>query len=263
MCDMKTLIAFIGCAVLLAAVALAGQNGKPLDSPQIPDLVTANHILANEGILDAYGHVSVRSEKDPSHYLMSRSMPPLFVQAGDIIEYDADSKPLNDTRPLFNERFIHGEIYRLRPDVKAVVHFHAPDVVTFSVGNVPLKPMVHMAGFIVPGIPIWDIRKSAGITDMLVRNNELGHALAETLADKPMALLRGHGAVVVAPSVKLVTGRAYYTMVNAKAQAQAIALFGANNVTYLDPGEASKAGDQDGFERGWTYWSGKVADMKK
>src|SRR5437868_11362135 len=263
MCDMKTLIAFIGCAVLLAAVALAGQNGKPLDSPQIRDLVTANHILANEGVLDAYGDVSVRSEKDPSHYLMSRSMPPLFVQAGDIIEYDADSKPLNDTRPLFNERFIHGEIYRLRPDVKAVVHFHAPDVVTFSVGNVPLKPMVHMAGFIVPGIPIWDIRKSAGITDMLVRNNELGHSLAEALGDKPLALLRGHGAAVVAPSIKLVTGRAYYTMVNAKAQAQAIALFGANNVTYLDPGEAAKAGDQDGFERGWTFWSGKVADMKK
>src|SRR5437870_11176902 len=229
---MKIYLYVLGCALLLAIVALA-QNGQAINSPQIPDLVTANHILANEGVLDAYGHVSVRDEKNPSHYLMSRSMPPLFVQAGDIVEYDADSKPINDTRPLFNERFIHGEIYRLRPDVKAVVHFHAPDVVAFSVGNIPLRPMVHMAGFIVPNIPIFDIRKSAGITDMLVRNNELGHSLAEAVGDKPLALLRGHGAVVVAPSVKLVTGRAYYTMVNAKAQAQAIALFGANNVMYL------------------------------
>src|SRR5438876_3991106 len=244
----RTFVLVLGCA-LLAAVALA-QNGQPINSPQIPDLVIANHILASEGVLDAYGHVSVRDERNPTHYLMSRSMPPLFVQAADIVEYDVDSKPVNDTRPLFNERFIHGEIYRIRPDVKAIVHFHAPEVVTFSVGNIPLRPMVHMAGFIVPDIPIFDIKKAAGITDMLVRNNELGHALAETLGDKPLALLRGHGAVVVAPSVKLVTGRAYYTMVNAKAQAQAIALFGANNVMYLDPGEASKAGDQDGFERG-------------
>jgi HCOMODA/2-hydroxy-3-carboxy-muconic semialdehyde decarboxylase len=258
---MKIYISVIACALLLAIVALA-QNGQPINSPQIPDLVIANHILANEGVLDAYGHVSVRDERNPTHYLMSRSMPPLFVQASDIVEYDADSKPINDTRPLFNERFIHGEIYRLRPDVKAIVHFHAPEVVTFSVGNIPLRPMVHMAGFIVPDIPIWDIRKAAGLTDMLVRNNELGHSLAQTLGDKPLALMRGHGAVVVAPSIKLLTGRAYYTMVNARAQAQAIALFGADKVAYLDPQEAAKAGDQDGFERGWTYWSGKAEGRK-
>jgi ribulose-5-phosphate 4-epimerase/fuculose-1-phosphate aldolase len=259
---MKIYLSVLGCALLLAVVALA-QNGQPINSPQIPDLVIANHILANEGVLDAYGHVSVRDERNPTHYLMSRSMPPLFVQASDIVEYDADSKPINDTRPLFNERFIHGEIYRLRPDVKAIVHFHAPEVVTFSVGNIPLRPMVHMAGFLPQDIPIFDIKKAAGITDMLVRNNDLGKMLAETLGDKPLALLRGHGAVVVAPTVKLLTGRAYYTMVNARAQAQAITLFGKDKVIYLDPGEAAKAGDQDGFERGWTYWSGKVADNKK
>jgi HCOMODA/2-hydroxy-3-carboxy-muconic semialdehyde decarboxylase len=259
---MKIYLSVLGCALLLAVVALA-QNGQPINSPQIPDLVIANHILANEGVLDAYGHVSVRDERNPTHYLMSRSMPPLFVQASDIVEYDADSKPINDTRPLFNERFIHGEIYRLRPDVKAIVHFHAPEVVTFSVGNIPLRPMVHMAGFLPQDIPIFDIKKAAGITDMLVRNNDLGKMLAERLDDKPLALLRGHGAVVVAPTVKLLTGRAYYTMVNARAQAQAITLFGKDKVIYLDPGEAAKAGDQDGFERGWTYWSGKVADNKK
>src|SRR5437870_336903 len=258
---MKIYLYVLGCALLLAIVALA-QNGQTINSPQIPDLVIANHILASEGVLDAYGHVSVRDERNPTHYLMSRSMPPLFVQASDIVEYDVDSKPVNDTRPLFNERFIHGEIYRIRPDVKAIVHFHAPEVVTFSVGNIPLRPMVHMAGFIVPDIPIFDIKKAAGITDMLVRNNELGAKLAQTLGDKPLALLRGHGAVVVAPTIKLLTGRAYYTMVNAKAQAQAITLFGQDKVVYLDPGEAAKAGDQDGFERGWTYWSGKVADKK-
>lgn len=258
---MKIYFYALACALLLTAAALA-QNGQPINSAQIPDLVIANHILANEGVLDAYGHVSVRDERNPGHYLMSRSMPPLFVQASDIIEYDADSKPINDTRPLFNERFIHGEIYRLRPDVKAVVHFHAPDVVTFSVGNIPLRPMLHMAGFIVPNIPVWDIRTSAGITDMLVRNNELGHSLAQALGDKPLALMRGHGAVVVAPSIKLLVGRAYYTMANARAQAQAIALFGADKVVYLDPQEAAKAGDQDGFERGWTYWSGKAEGKK-
>src|SRR6266481_678436 len=176
----RTFVLVLGCALLLAMVALA-QNGQPINSPQIPDLVIANHILANEGVLDAYGHVSVRDERNPTHYLMSRSMPPLFVQAADIIEYDADSKPINDTRPLFNERFIHGEIYRLRPDVKAIVHFHAPEVVTFSVGNIPLRPMVHMAGFLPPDIPIWDIKTAAGITDMLVRNNDLGHSLAQAL----------------------------------------------------------------------------------
>ena len=258
---MKIYLYVLGCALLLAIVALA-QNGQTINSPQIPDLVTANHILASEGVLDAYGHVSVRDERNPTHYLMSRSMPPLFVQASDIIEYDADSKPINDTRPLFNERFIHGEIYRLRPDVKAIVHFHAPDVVTFSVGNIPLRPMVHMAGFIAPNIPIWDIKKAAGITDMLVRNNDLGHSLAETLGEKPLALMRGHGAVVVGSTIKVLVGRAYYTMVNARAQAQAIALFGADKVVYLDPQEAAKAADQDGFERGWTYWSGKVTEKK-
>jgi ribulose-5-phosphate 4-epimerase/fuculose-1-phosphate aldolase len=258
---MKMHLSILLCVLLLALVGLA-QTGKPIDSAQIPDLVTANHILAAEGVLDAYGHVSVRDERNPNHYLMSRSMPPLFVQASDIVEYDADSKPINDTRPLFNERFIHGEIYRIRPDVKAVVHFHAPEVVTFSVGNIPLRPMIHMAGFIVPDIPIFDIRKAAGITDMLVRNNELGANLAQTLGDKPLALMRGHGAVVVAPTIKILTGRAYYTMVNARAQAQAISLFGAGKVVYLDPGEAAKAADQDGFERAWTYWSGKVAEKK-
>ena len=247
----------LSCCLLAAVVTFAqnAQNGSPAD--QLPELVLANRILSDQGVLDAYGHVSVRDARNPNHFLMSRSMPPAFVGAPDIIEYDLDGKAVSDQRQSFNERFIHGEIYKQRPDVKSVVHFHAPELVSFSVGNVALKPMIHMAGFLPPVIPIFEIRKAGGMTDMLVRNNELGKALAETVGDKPVALMRGHGAVAVGPSLHIAVGRAYYMMVNARAQIQAIALSG-DKVVYLDPMEASKAADQDGFERAWAFWAGKL-----
>ena len=248
-----------GLLFLLASFGLA-QN-PPTTPPalnQIEELVIANHILANEGVLDAYGHVSIRDERNPSHFLLARGLPASNVTATDIIEYDLDSKPISDTRPGFNERFIHGEIYRARPDVKTVIHFHAGAVIPFTVTGVPMRAMIHMAAFVPQGVPIFEIRKAGGITDMLVRTNELGKALAETLGDKPLALLRGHGAVVVAPTLHLATGRAYYTMLNARTQLQAIALGGADTVTYMDAAEAGKAGDQDGYERGWAFWKSKV-----
>ena len=253
---MKYTLVF-GC-LLVAAITFAqnGQVGAP-PSEQLPELVLANHILSDQGVLDAYGHVSIRDTRNPNHFFMSRSMPPAFVAAADIIEYDLDGKAVSDQRQSFNERFIHGEIYKQRPDVKSVVHFHAPELVSFSVGNVPLRPMIHMAGFLPPVIPIFEIRKAGGMTDMLVRNNELGKALAETVADKPVALMRGHGAVAVGPSLHIAVGRAYYMMMNARAQLQAIALSG-DKVVYLDPMEASKAADQDGFERAWALWAGKL-----
>ncbi|MEQ1949407.1 MAG: class II aldolase/adducin family protein [Bryobacteraceae bacterium] len=227
------------------------------DPAQIEELVLANHILTSEGVIDAYGHVSVRSSKDPNHFLLARHLPAGVVTAADILEYDMDTKPVRDAGATgYSERFIHGEIYKARPDVKAIVHLHSPDILPYTVTKVQLKPMIHMAGFLPQEIPMFEIRKTGGMTDMLIRSNELGKALADTLGSKPTALLRGHGAVVVADSLHVLVGRAYYMTVNAKAETQALAL-GNGKVMFLDPLEAEKATNQDGFERAWTYFKYK------
>lgn len=235
----------------------AGSKKKTAAPALVQELVVANHILANEGVVDAYGHVSVRDPKNPQHFWLARHMAAGTVTASDIIEYDLDSKPVNgDPSAGYTERFIHGEIYRVRPDVTAIVHCHAPDLIPFGVSSVPLRPVYHMAGFLEVPVPIFEIRDAGGLTDMLIRTPELGQALAQTLGSKPAALMRGHGAVVVAPSLHVVVGRAYYMNLNARLEAQAIALGGT--VTYLDPVEAQKTGAQDGFERAWDYWKSKL-----
>lgn len=240
---------------LVAPTFLAAQPQQSL----VNELVLANHILASTGVLDAYGHVSVRDSRNPNHYLLARHMAAGLVTAEDIIEYDLDSKPVSANESAgYTERFIHGNIYRARPDVMAVVHFHAPEVIPFGVTGVPLRPVFHMAAFLGEGVPVFEIRKAGGVTDMLIRNNTLGHALAETLGNKPAVLLRGHGAVVVAPSLHVVAGRAYYMMVNARVQAQAIQL-GGGKVTYLEEEEARKAAPQDGYERSWNLWKQSVS----
>lgn len=238
--------------VLLAAPAiLTAQN-------VVEELVTANRILANEGVLDAYGHVSIRDPRNPNHFLLAKHMPAGLVTAEDIIEYDLDSKPVDPKQTEgYTERFIHGEIYRARPDVKAIVHTHAADLIPFSITTVPLRPISHMAGFLGAGVSRFEIREAGGVTDMLVRNPELGRALAKALADKPAALMRGHGAVVVADSLHVVVGRAYYMNMNARLLTQALQL-GGGKVTYMEHDEALKAGAQDGFERAWTYWKARV-----
>jgi ribulose-5-phosphate 4-epimerase/fuculose-1-phosphate aldolase len=242
-------------AAILAPTFLAAQPQPSL----VKELVVANHILASTGVLDAYGHVSVRDSRNPNHYLLARHMAAGLVTAEDIIEYDLDSKPVNAAESTgYTERFIHGNIYKARTDVMAVVHFHAPEVIPFGVTGVPLRPVFHMAGFLGEGVPVFDIRKSGGVTDMLIRNNSLGQALAETLGKKPAVLLRGHGAVVVAPSLHVVVGRAYYMMVNARIQAQAIQL-GGGKVTYLEDEEARKSSAQDGYERAWDLWKQTVS----
>lgn len=230
-----------------ASAASAAASGLVLE------LVLANHILAHEGVLDAYGHVSVRDPKDPAHFWLARHMAAGVVTASDIIEYDLDAKPVRAGAGTgYTERFIHSEIYRARPDVMAIVHCHSADLIPFGVSSVPLRPVFHMAGFLETPVPIFEIRNAAGLTDMLIRTPELGKALAETLGSKPAALMRGHGAVVVAENLHVVVGRAYYMNLNAKLEMQAIALGGS--VTYLDPEEARKTGAQDGFERAWDYW---------
>ena len=245
---------------ILAAIAITGatlyaQQVAAVPKSFIDELVLANHILANEDVVDGYGHVSVRSPNNPNHYFLARAGAPMLVTAADIVEYDLDSKPV--TTPSgsgYLERFIHGEIYKARPDVMAVVHCHCPDVIPFANTSVPLQPMHHMGGFIGLGVPVFEIRKAGGMTDMLISKPELGHALAQSLEGKNAVLMRGHGAAVVAPTLHIVVGRAYYLNLNARLQLQAMQLGG--KVAYLDPAESKQANTD--FERSWDAWKHKV-----
>jgi HCOMODA/2-hydroxy-3-carboxy-muconic semialdehyde decarboxylase len=256
-----------GTAVMTAlglARRAAAQTGPASAGPVAPalleDLVAASRILADQGVVDGYGHVSVRHDRDPNRYLMSRSLAPALVTAADIMEWDLDSVPVDPRgRTGFIERFIHGEIYKARPDVKAVVHNHSPSLIPFGVTATPLQPLYHMSAFLGGGVPVFDIKTAAGdSTDMLVRNPALGRTLAQTLGARPVALMRGHGAVVVGPSVQIAVFRSVYTEMNAKLQAQAMALGGP--VTYLDPEEARKASANVGgtIDRPWQLWKQKA-----
>ena len=232
----------------------------PVDPKLIEDLVAANRILADQGVVDGYGHVSVRHEKSPDRYLMSRSIAPELVTAADIMEYDLDSVSVDARGPTsYLERFIHGEIYRVRPDVRAIVHNHSPSVIPFGATAAPLRPLYHMSAFLSGGVPVFDIRQAGGMTDMLVRTAALGQALARTLGARPVALMRGHGAVVVGASLPLVVFRSVYTEVNARLQSQAMAI-GSGQVTYLDPEEArlAEASVSGTVTRPWELWKKKA-----
>ncbi|HWF40140.1 MAG TPA: class II aldolase/adducin family protein [Candidatus Acidoferrales bacterium] len=243
----------------------AGQNaasGVKTDATEamaslIWDLVAANRILADQDVLDGYGHVSVRSERDAMRYLLARSMAPEITSADDIMEYDLDSNPIDGRgRAMHSERFIHGEIYKVRPEVKSVVHFHAPSVVLMSVSGETLRPIYHMAGFIGDGAPLFDIRKASGqMTNMLISDGALGRALAQSLGNKPMALMRGHGAVVVGESLQQAVGRSVYVKVNAEMQVQAL----GKRIEFLEPEEARLAGIMnDSFPKDWDLWKEKA-----
>ena len=225
----------------------------------IDDLVSANHILVDQGVLDGYGHVSVRSPRDPTHFYMARSLAPELVTAKDILEYDLSGEPVEAKGvSLYVERFMHSEIYRARPDVLAVAHNHAPSLIPFGVTGIELRPLYHMSAFLAGGVPIFDIRAAGGETDMLVRNPTLGKALAKTLGSRPVALLRGHGAVVVATDLPRVVFRSVYTEQNAKLQAQAMQL--GKQVKFLDADEAKKAEASIAgtIGRPWELWKRKA-----
>jgi len=261
----------VACSAGLAAFAhVSPLSGLPLQGPVGPavgprpgplvdDLVAANHILAMEGVLDGMGHVSVRHDTRSNRFLLARSMAPELVTASDILEYDFDGQPVDARgRASYLERFIHGEIYRVRPDVHAVVHCHTPSLIPFAASDVPLRAMYHMAAFVAEGVPVFDIRTAAGVTDLLVRDSSLGRALAATLGPKPAALMRGHGAVVVGGSIVSVVGRSVYLDINASAQAQAIALGG--RITYVEADEARlRMGDANEYARAWELWKRKLA----
>src|SRR6516225_6188872 len=183
----KTSLALVAALSLGVPLSLAraqtGTSAFPgVDPAAIEDLVLANRILANEKVLDGFGHVSIRDPRNPNRYLMSRSIAPATVTADDIMEYDLDSKPVDaNGRGSYKERFIHGEIYKVRPDVSAIIHSHSPTIVPFSVTRYPLKPILHNAAFLGEGPPIFDIRDAAGPTNLLVETPALGKAIAQTL----------------------------------------------------------------------------------
>lgn len=248
-------------AIVLSAfpfgrVAQDPASAGPVDPALVDDLVAANRILYREGIVDGFGHVSVRHPRDPNRFLMSRSLAPDLVTADDLIEYDLDGNPVDlNGRSQYSERFIHAEIYRARPDVQSVVHNHSPAVVPFGVSSEPLRPVYHMAAFIGDGIPVFDLRERFGDTEMLVNNPDRGRALAERLGDAPAVLIRGHGVAVVGPSLPYAVGRSIYLELDARIQAQAMGLGGT--VTYVSPGEAEAvlgAGENRGYERPWEMW---------
>ena len=166
----------------------APASGGPIDPALLQDLVAANRILADEGVLDAYGHVSIRHPGNPNRYLMSRSLAPILVNAADIMEYDLDSNPVDPKgRTSVLERFIHGEIYKARPVVKAVIHSHSPAVIPFGITQVPMRPVYHLASFLWVGVPVYEIRDAGGpATSMLVRNGSSQKPLPRTLGDKPV-----------------------------------------------------------------------------
>jgi ribulose-5-phosphate 4-epimerase/fuculose-1-phosphate aldolase len=242
-------------AAVMDAQAPTPASGGPADPALTDDLVAANRILYDQGVVDGFGHVSARHDKDPNRYLMSRSMAPALVTTDDIMEYDLDSTPIDQRgRAVYLERFIHGEIYKLRPDVRAIVHSHSPAVIPYANVKVQLRPMNHIGGFLGGGVPVFEIRDVAGpASNMLISNPALGHALAVVLGPHPVALLRGHGSVAAAQSVRHVVFRAVYTEVNARMESEALRL---GDPTFLNDDEAAAAmTTNDGLvDRPWELW---------
>jgi ribulose-5-phosphate 4-epimerase/fuculose-1-phosphate aldolase len=224
------------------------------------DLVLAYRILAAHGVVDAYGHVSLRTANNPNRYLLARAMAPELVTADDIVEFDLDSNAVQDPGvALYLERYIHGEIFKSRPDVNAVVHNHSPSVIPFGVTTVPLRPLFNTGAFVGEGVPTFEIRDFQESGDIIVKTPYLGQSLAKTLGAKPAALMRGHGAVVVGESLMLAVVRSVYLELSAKLQMQAMLIAGpGGNIVYLDEREvAATSGRQASagtWKRTWDLW---------
>lgn len=262
-CCRVLLLVVMVCSMGVVTPGQAQESAKTPeqeDAERIADLVLANRILVNQGVLDAFGHISVRSAKNPNHYFISRSRAPALVSADDIMEYDLDDHPIDARgRASYIERFIHSEIYKARPDVQSVVHSHSVGVIPFGVSDVPLKPISHMSGFLVRAVPVFEIREAGGDeTDMLIENASLGAALAKKLGSGSAVLMRGHGDAVVGNSIKLAVFHAIYTEVNAHLQAEALRL--GKNIVFLNEVEAAKvaAVNDKQVDRPWDLWKSQA-----
>jgi ribulose-5-phosphate 4-epimerase/fuculose-1-phosphate aldolase len=229
----------------------------------LADLAAASRILAERGVVDAFGHVSQRHPGTPDRYFMSRAKAPALVTPDDLIEYTLDSEPINaNDRSSFLERFIHGEIYKARPDVNAVVHSHSPSVIPFGLVDSPMQAMFHNAAFLASGVPVFDISRKFGKTDMLVGNPEKGVAFAAIVGKSNVALMRAHGSVACGPNLQLAVFRAVYTEVNARVQHWTVALAGGRRMAALDEDEGRLADvTNDGAcLRAWELWRKQVRD---
>jgi ribulose-5-phosphate 4-epimerase/fuculose-1-phosphate aldolase len=236
------------------------------DPALLDDLVAANHILAQQGVLDAFGHVSVRHPRDGERFLLARNLAPAQVARDDILQFNLDGEPLDARgRRVYLERFLHAAIYRARPDVNAVVHSHSASLLPWSlVPERPLRAVFHMAGFIgAQGAPVFEIRDVRGDgSDLLVRDAQLGAALARCLGERDIVLMRGHGHTVAAPSLPLSVYRAVYAEVNARCLSSAHAL-GATVAT-LSAAEAAACvhSHEAQAERAWSLWKATAAQSR-
>ena len=242
----------------------APKSGGAVPAELLADLAAASRILVAQGVVDGFGHVSVRHPSAPDRYLLPRSIAPALVTPEDIIEYDLDGNPLNAAgRGSFLERFIHGEIYRARPDIMSVVHSHSPSVIPFGLVGVAMQAMFHHAAFIAEGVPVFDIREKFGATDMLIGNGEKGVALAQAMGPKDIVLMRAHGSVACGPTLQTAVFRAVYTEVNARIQHWTLALGGGGRMAALDKEEGllADAVNQTAGRRAWDLWRTQVRNQ--
>jgi ribulose-5-phosphate 4-epimerase/fuculose-1-phosphate aldolase len=234
-------------------------SGGPVDRATLEDLAAASRILADQGVFDAAGHVSMRHPSHPERFLMSRSLAPQMITADDIMEFDIDSNPIDARgRNAFIERYLHGEIFRARPDVMAIAHSHSPSTIAFGLSNVPMRAMYHNAAFLAAGVPVFDIREKFGATDIVVSSPEKGAALAQVLADKPVALLRAHGMVATGPSLPVAVFRAIFTVTSANIQHQALALGGPVAALDVEEGRLADVVNVQTVGRAWDLWKKRV-----
>lgn len=222
----------------------------------LEELVTANRILAREGVVDSFGHISIRHPDNPNHYLLSRSRAPECIEVDDIMEFTLEGECVDlQGRDPYAERAIHGSVYEARPEINSVVHNHSPSVIPFGVTGAAVKPVFHMAAGMGTDVPIWDSRTHFGDTTLLVTTMEMGRDLAGMLGEKRAALMRGHGCVVVGKSAREVVFSSIYLEVNSQLQLQANTL---GDITFLSDGEVEAILNRRGpytFERAWESWA--------
>jgi len=231
------------------------------DRTLVDKLVLANRILFRQGVVDGFGHVSVRHDRSSSHFLLACNMAPALVRRDDILTFDLDGVALDaGGRRVYLERFIHAEMYRARADVQAVVHSHSLGVIPLGVTRQMLRPVFHMCGFLGEGAASFEIRDVAGDTDMLISNARLGAALATALGERTVVLMRGHGSTAVGSSLEQAVYRAIYAEVNARLQIQATQL---GEVTFLNGQEATKAAGMNDSQlpRAWELWTREIGDI--
>jgi ribulose-5-phosphate 4-epimerase/fuculose-1-phosphate aldolase len=222
------------------------------------DLAIANRILAREGVVDAFGHVSIRHPERADRFFLSRSRSPELVTVEDLMEFALDGTPIDARgRTPYAERFIHGAIYEARKDVQSVIHNHSNEIIPYGVTPVKVRPLLHMGAVIGDNVPVWDIRRKFGDTNMLVTSMEQGRDLAATLGENRVALMRGHGCAVAGSTLREAVFTAIYLQVNARLQTEALKL--SEKVEYLSAGELAKAKEMlsqpIGLERAWEYWT--------